>query len=645
MAFLRKTGKYRKIPFAIVYSGLQKGLRGNLLTLAIEMAREFEDYPNALKKRLIQNVAEDCCDWELIMRIFNTPSNFNDLIQFVPEICAHIKCRDATFGFRVAVEFPDAVIKVRDSMEAKVPTQNEKLYILKPNLNDSLLELLIKEKTAARYNKLDDFGKFMEELIFRKYNFKIDFHKVYMFSSKNRSIVDSTIAYLKREYTHFRPEKIEELRFLNTQDKFIIPDFVFDKHTGNYAKNKNYDYFLNNMIISPRRKMTYLEKLARELYIKVNKRTRDLLILNPIKEPLFIDKKTELPIDNDNNDIQKQLQNQNINQLQNQPELLKLQNQNINQLQNQNINQIQNQNMNQLQNQPQLINQQLQNQNINQLQNININQLQNQPELPNQQLQNQNINQIQNQNMNQLQNQPQLINQNQQLINLSKIEHLQTQLITSKHKPKTFYISFSRSQAPEFSHVLKFPMNQNDINNMIMSDKFKNLFGLISLNIKQIQVIDSFNNFNNGIIMTNFNTQIDSNNIVIKSSKLENEVVIYNGNHLHLEWDNLYNLTHDEQINYLKILAFRYIIGTNDTTNRNILKVESKFISIDDPALFISPKMIYKSPIPIKHRQIFSQILNSNFQEIQNWLQNIMVKNIFCQEQINKLMNINNWIY
>jgi hypothetical protein len=135
MAFLRKTGSFRKIPFAIVYSGLQKGLRGNLLTLAIEMAREFEEYPNALKKRLIQNVAEDCCDWELIMRIFNTPSNFNELIQFVPEICSHVKCRDATFGFRVAVEFPDAIVQ-----------QNGKIGILRPNLNDSLLELLIKEK-------------------------------------------------------------------------------------------------------------------------------------------------------------------------------------------------------------------------------------------------------------------------------------------------------------------------------------------------------------------------------------------------------------------------------------------------------------------------------------------------------------------
>jgi hypothetical protein len=186
MAFLRKTGSFRHIPFAIVYSGLQKGLRGNLLTLAIEMAREFEEYPNALKKRLIQNVAEDCCDWELITRIFNTEPIFDELIKFVPEICAHVKCRDATFGFRVAVEFPDSVL-----------VQNGKNVMIKPSLNDSLLELLIKEKTAAKYNKLDDFGKFMKGLIFKKYNFKIDFHKVYMFSSKNRSIVDSTIAYLK----------------------------------------------------------------------------------------------------------------------------------------------------------------------------------------------------------------------------------------------------------------------------------------------------------------------------------------------------------------------------------------------------------------------------------------------------------------
>lgn len=556
MAFLRKTGKFRKIPFAIVYSGLQKGLRGNLLTLAIEMAREFEDYPNALKLRLIQNVAEDCCDWELIMRIMNTPTDFNQLIQFIPEICAHIKCRDATFGFRVAVEFPDAI-----------SPKNGK--IIMPNMNDSLLELLIKEKTAAKQNKLDAFGKFMEQLIFKKYNIQIDFHKVYAYS-KNRSIVDSTIAYFKREYTHTRPEHIEELTFNNGQ--LTIPDFVFDKHTGNYAKNKNYDYFLNNMIIEPRKEMTYLEKLARVLYIKVNKRTRDLLVLNPTTEPTFINKKTELPFNGDGEDILKSIQNSN-----DQPELLQ-----------------------------------------------RIQGIQNQPQ----------------QNQSQ-QNQSQIL-QNISSINLNQIEHLQTQLITARSKPKTFYTSITS----KFSHIIKFPINTDEINNLITSDKIKELFGLIPSNIKQIQII-SDNTAYTGVIMTNFNQQINSNDVIIKSSKLENNVIIYNGNHLHLEWNDLNNLTHDEQINYLKILAFRYIIGTNDTNNRNILKVDDKIISIDDPMLLISPKMIYKSPIPIKHKQIFNMILNSNFQEIQRWLMEIKSKiNIeFCKQQIDKLMNINNWIF
>jgi len=279
MAFLRKLGcTSRNLPFAVIYSGLQKGLRGNLLELVTEMAREFRDYPNALKKRLIQNVAEDCCDWELMMRIYNCEPNFDRLLNFVPEICSHVKCRDATFGFRVAIEFPDAMVSGK---------------ILRPTFHDSMLELLIKEKTALRYGKIDAFGVLMEQLINQKWRFQIQFHKVYMFCSKNRSIVDSTIAYLTRDYTHEKPVDVPKLPPPNLN--LVLPQFIFDKHTGNYAVNKNYDFFLNNMIIAPRKEPTYLEKLARHLYLTGTKRTKELLSINPNSDPKVIDKKTEQP--------------------------------------------------------------------------------------------------------------------------------------------------------------------------------------------------------------------------------------------------------------------------------------------------------------------------------------------------------------
>jgi hypothetical protein len=283
------------------------------------------------------------------------------------------------------------------------------------------------------------------------------------------------------------------------------------------------------------------------------------------------------------------------------------------------------------------INQQL-NLNENENQQLNLNGHTNLNQNINQQL---NLNENENQQLNLNVNTNQFSNQQLQ-INLSKIEHLQTQLITARNKPKTFYISLNS----RFSHILKFPLSQNDINKLILSDNIKQLFNLIPSNIQSIQVID-FENSSLGIIMTNFNNQIDPNNTIIKSSKLENEVMIYNGNHFHFEWNDLYKLTHDEQIKYLKVLAFRYIIGTNDTNNRNILKIQNEIISIDDPVLYIPPKMVYRSPIPKNYRQIFAQILNSNFNEIQKWLKEIKMKinDTFCIQQIDKLMNINNWVF
>ena len=179
--FLRKHGSSsRGLTFGVIYSALQKALRGNMLDLALEMAKEFTEYPNALKKRLIQNVAEDCCDWALIKQIYETKPELEELVKFIPIICQHVKCREATFGFRVAVEFPDDLTP--------------------PDKNNSLLELLIKEKSYIKAGRETEFIKLMEKLI----NF--DIYKVWQFSSKNRSIIDSSIAYFKREYTHRIPE-------------------------------------------------------------------------------------------------------------------------------------------------------------------------------------------------------------------------------------------------------------------------------------------------------------------------------------------------------------------------------------------------------------------------------------------------------
>ena len=46
--FLKRTGSSsRNLQFMVIYSALQKGLRGNFPELSLEMAKEFGEFPNA----------------------------------------------------------------------------------------------------------------------------------------------------------------------------------------------------------------------------------------------------------------------------------------------------------------------------------------------------------------------------------------------------------------------------------------------------------------------------------------------------------------------------------------------------------------------------------------------------------------------
>ena len=102
--FLKKTSASGKFHFDEVYSCFQKSLRRGDLALSHEMVKEFRDYPNALKKRLIYNCCEDCPNLYLINAIFNTEPTIEKLAPFVKVICEHVKCREVIMAFRVACQ-------------------------------------------------------------------------------------------------------------------------------------------------------------------------------------------------------------------------------------------------------------------------------------------------------------------------------------------------------------------------------------------------------------------------------------------------------------------------------------------------------------------------------------------------------------
>ena len=66
--FLRKYGSSGKYTFDIIYSALQKSLRRNDINLAMQMAYEFKEYPNALKKTFNTKLYRGLSKYEINFR-------------------------------------------------------------------------------------------------------------------------------------------------------------------------------------------------------------------------------------------------------------------------------------------------------------------------------------------------------------------------------------------------------------------------------------------------------------------------------------------------------------------------------------------------------------------------------------------------
>ena len=67
--FLKKKGLSGKYQLYVIYLSLQKFMRRNELENALEMWKEFKEYINALKKRLIYCSVEDWPDMNLFISL------------------------------------------------------------------------------------------------------------------------------------------------------------------------------------------------------------------------------------------------------------------------------------------------------------------------------------------------------------------------------------------------------------------------------------------------------------------------------------------------------------------------------------------------------------------------------------------------
>ena len=251
--FLRRHGYSKRFTFDIIYSTLQKSLRRGDITLSIEMGYEFQEFPHILKKRLIQNCTEDCPDLNLINDIFNCPPDLQNLLSFIPVICKHVKCHDGCYGMRIACEMEP----IKDPP------------ILSKDHHDDLLTLL--RKCFFHISSNEEL-KFI--LYFQRLYQSVDLFKIYQFIGENKTFLYMLCVWETTEFIHEKYE-VEPIIFERNKifDKLLkLPYYVYDKHVKNCPKaHKSYKFFIDNLVLYPRKAESELEKEAKKLFINTEK--------------------------------------------------------------------------------------------------------------------------------------------------------------------------------------------------------------------------------------------------------------------------------------------------------------------------------------------------------------------------------------
>ena len=249
--FLRKQGASHRFTFDEIYSCLQKSLRRNDEKLAIEMGYEFAEYPNALKKRLIQNCAEDCPDLNLMLDIFNTPSELPKLMTFIPIICNHTKCRTGLYAMRIACEMD----YVFDELDLE---------------NDDLIMLSRKLYTHICQKREEEFINTFQQ----KYK-QFPLMKLYKFINKSITFfyclnVWNSYQWMHEDY-YPRPFKFDENKQFGPLLK--LPNYIYDKHVhSSPANQRTYQFFIANCILKPIHDgiESEIDKEGKRIYLETN---------------------------------------------------------------------------------------------------------------------------------------------------------------------------------------------------------------------------------------------------------------------------------------------------------------------------------------------------------------------------------------
>ena len=207
---------------------------------------------------------------------------------------------------------------------------------------------------------------------------------------------------------------------------------------------------------------------------------------------------------------------------------------------------------------------------------------------------------------------------------------IQTQLITSRGKPHTYYATSNKDNK---KYVLKGPMTIDMRKQVIKTEKIKKVLGFNHLNVEFINLFDQNWMKMNSLLDYDYNCK------ELKSSKLEENVYIYNGKNCNYNFDDI---NEDNFMELFKNYIFRLVVGANDHCCRNFITDDNKVYSIDDHCLDQDFEDInnikMKKDIKLKWNEYILKNKPEILELLDDW--NSRFKNENMLKRINKLIEI-----
>lgn len=253
-----KYGAGMQFRFSEILSALRKSLQRGNLDLAVEMAKEFRDYPGVLQRTLVRCCCEFCPNIFLVRDIQKAKPKILHLLEFIPAICLHVKCQEAMIGFRVACEGPH-------NFEPFSPDDNDLLTLLTKCYTSLCQHDMCMDKI------LEFFGTIAPSTV--------NVWSIYVATSKKFSIIYLLCAWKCIPYVtepNYRKPSIYDYyeNGINLNDFPIVklPAYIYDRSVlPPTHKNSSNEFYLRNLVLYPRMPKTELELEGERLLLSSNR--------------------------------------------------------------------------------------------------------------------------------------------------------------------------------------------------------------------------------------------------------------------------------------------------------------------------------------------------------------------------------------